>query len=109
MHFVHCRGELYPCETDQRLADELQTGEDSRLVDEVHQIHNCVDAHHQLDTDTERCLAGQEVEVDMENDTLVDVQSGKTFHLKPLGEVSHAYKLPSMASTVILDVQLQWS
>ena len=107
MHFVYCRGELYPCETDQRLADELQTGGDSRLVDEVDKMHHCVVAHHQLDVDTERCLAGQEVEVDMENDTLVDVQSGKTFHLKPLGEVGHAYKLTSLGSNVILDVQLQ--
>lgn len=47
-------GELYPCETDVRLADELQTG--------------------------------QEVEVDMENDTLTDVESGRVFRLKPLGE-----------------------
>lgn len=31
---------------------------------------------------------GQEVEVDMENDTLTDIASGKVYHLKPLGEVS---------------------
>ena len=39
------------------------------------------------------CLApavvpGREVEVDMENDTLTDVASGKVYHLKPLGEVN---------------------
>ena len=32
-------------------------------------------------------LVGQEVEVDMENDTLTDVASGKVYKLKPLGEV----------------------
>lgn len=31
---------------------------------------------------------GQELEVDMENDTLTDVASGRTYRLKPLGEVS---------------------
>lgn len=47
-------GELYPCETDLRLCDELQTG--------------------------------QEVEVDMDNDVLTDIASGKQYNLKPLGE-----------------------
>ena len=32
--------------------------------------------------------AGQEVEVDMENDSLTDIASGRVFKLKPLGEVS---------------------
>lgn len=32
-------------------------------------------------------VAGQEVEVDMENDTLTDVESGRVYKLKPLGEV----------------------
>ena len=32
--------------------------------------------------------AGQEVEVDMETDTLTDLETGKTYSLKPLGEVS---------------------
>ncbi len=36
---------------------------------------------------SKRC-AGQEVEVDMENDTLTNVASGKVYKLKPLGEVS---------------------
>ena len=31
---------------------------------------------------------GQEVEVDMEADTLTDLSTGKTYSLKPLGDVS---------------------
>ena len=31
--------------------------------------------------------AGSEVEVDMANDMLTDISSGRTFSLKPLGEV----------------------
>jgi hypothetical protein len=50
-----CRGELYPCETDIRLCEELTTG--------------------------------QEVEVDMDNDVLTVLESGKQYNLKPLGEV----------------------
>jgi 3-isopropylmalate/(R)-2-methylmalate dehydratase small subunit len=52
---VLCSGELYPCETDVRLCEELATG--------------------------------QEVEVDMENDVLTVLESGKQYNLKPLGEV----------------------
>lgn len=47
-------GELYPCETDIRLCEELSTG--------------------------------QEVEVDMDNDVLTVVDTGKQYNLKPLGE-----------------------
>lgn len=47
-------GELYPVETDNRLCDELETGE--------------------------------EVEVDMVNDVLTVVGTGKTYSLKPLGD-----------------------
>ncbi len=54
--FACCRGELYPCETETRLCDELTTG--------------------------------QEVEVDMENDVLTVLETGKQYNLKPLGEVS---------------------
>lgn len=55
-HLVLCRrGELYPCETDIRLCEELATG--------------------------------QEVEVDMDNDVLTVVETGKQYNLKPLGEV----------------------
>jgi hypothetical protein len=52
---VLCSGELYPCETDVRLCEELATG--------------------------------QEVEVDMDNDVLTVLESGKQYNLKPLGEV----------------------
>ena len=51
-----CSGELYPVETDERLCDVLQTG--------------------------------QEVEVDMVNDVLTDLATGKKYSLKPLGDVS---------------------
>ena len=54
-HVVLCSGELYPCETDVRLCEELATG--------------------------------QEVEVDMDNDVLTVLESGKQYNLKPLGEV----------------------
>ena len=54
--FNICRGELYPVETDERLCDALQTG--------------------------------NEVEVDMEKDILTDLSTGKTYSLKPLGDVS---------------------
>lgn len=47
-------GELYPVETDNRICDELQTGD--------------------------------EVEVDMVNDVLTVVATGKTYSLKPLGD-----------------------
>ena len=53
-----CSGELYPCETDVRLCEELATG--------------------------------QEVEVDMDNDVLTVLESGKQYNLKPLGEVRPA-------------------
>ena len=33
------------------------------------------------------CAAGSEVEVDMKNDVLTDLSSGRKFSLKPLGEV----------------------
>lgn len=52
----HCSGELYPVETDVRLCDELETG--------------------------------QEVEVDMVNDVLTNLTTGKKYSLKPLGDVS---------------------
>lgn len=39
-------------------------------------------------------LVGQEVEVDMENDTLTDVESGKIYNLKPLGEVGNLFECP---------------
>jgi len=55
MRHRHCRGELYPCETDIRLCEELSTG--------------------------------QEVEVDMDNDVLTVLESGRQYNLKPLGEV----------------------
>jgi hypothetical protein len=55
LHVVSCRGELYPCETDIRLCEELATG--------------------------------QEVEVDMDNDVLTVLETGKQYNLKPLGEV----------------------
>ena len=48
-------GELYPCETDERLCEQLETG--------------------------------AEVEVDLEADRLTDLATGRTFSLKPLGEV----------------------
>ena len=47
-------GELYPCETETRLCDELTTGD--------------------------------EVEVNLETDTLTVVATGKTYPLKPLGD-----------------------
>ena len=50
-----CRGELYPVETESRLCDELNTGE--------------------------------EVEVDMENDVLTVLSTGKKYSLKALGDV----------------------
>lgn len=53
------RGELYPCETDLRLCEELATG--------------------------------QEVEVDMDNDVLTVLDSGKQYNLKPLGEVRRCH------------------
>lgn len=49
-------GELYPVETDVRLCDVLQTG--------------------------------QEVEVDMEADTLTDLSTGKVYSIKPLGDAA---------------------
>ena len=36
---------------------------------------------------------GSEVEVDMENDVLTDLSTGKKFNLKPLGDVSVNYVL----------------
>lgn len=47
-------GELYPVETDLRICDELETGD--------------------------------EVEVDMENDVLTVLSTGKAYSLKPLGD-----------------------
>ena len=35
----------------------------------------------------EELQTGAEVEVDLENDVLTDLASGRTFQLKPLGEV----------------------
>lgn len=63
-----CSGELYPCETDVRLCEELATG--------------------------------QEVEVDMENDVLTVLESGKQYNLKPLGEVCLARAPAVMLSSL---------
>ena len=124
------RGELYPCETDQRLADELQTGDrPSSFKFCVYEragayivSHNMAmkfsiasasvktcyfTLHLSIDSFPEErsCFTGQEVEVDMDNDTLTDIQTGKIFNLKPLGEVS-ALTAVSVLLSNLLDSRL---
>ena len=71
-------GELYPCETDERLCDQLETGAD--------------------------------VEVDLEADRLTDLATGRTFGLKPLGEVrNHPTGLHCSATAPFASVALHMS
>ena len=89
--YVTCRGEVYPIETDIRLCDILQTGMVAVSIS-MGMLH-CSKAATPGTIERAQALlitssaAGQEVEVDLENDILTDIASGKQYPLKSIGEV----------------------
>ena len=122
---LHCRGEIYPVETDERLCEVLQTGKFgcrqanakrliclpcyTILLDTlwshkmsltaafVRQISNCL-AKRLTSAET---VSGQEVEVDLEKDVLTVIDSGKQYSLKSIGEVGNMANIALHAAFLV--------